>query len=58
MPGTIRKFDLMPKLNYKDADVKLIAETLYDIDFGDSPRMRMHKKNELQLNNNKKMENK
>ncbi len=54
MPGTIRKFALMPKLNYKDKDVKLIAETLYDIDFGDAPKMRRSMRNEVQLNNNKK----
>ena len=55
MPGAVRKFNIMPKLAYADEDVKLIAETLYDIDFGVSPKM--HNNNQkLQLNNGKKWE--
>ena len=54
MPGSVRKFKLMPKLPYEDADLKLIAETLYDIDFGKMPNMRMEMNNSLQLNNGKK----
>jgi hypothetical protein len=53
MPGVVRKFNLMPKLVVADEDIKLIAETLYEIDFGISPKM--HNQNqELQLNNGKK----
>ncbi|MCK5638430.1 MAG: hypothetical protein KAH67_06940 [Flavobacteriaceae bacterium] len=54
MPGAVRKFKLMPKLPYEDEDLKLIIETLYDIDFGEMPKMRMNKNNGLQLNNGNK----
>ena len=54
MPGTIRKFNLMPKLPYEDADLKLISEVLFDIDFGDMPKMRKNMNKGLQLNNGKK----
>ena len=39
MPGAVRKWDLMPKLNYNNKEVALIAEALYDMDFGSSPKM-------------------
>lgn len=53
MPGAVRKFNIMPKLVVTDEDIKLIAETLYEIDFGVSPKM--HNNNQkLQLNNGKK----
>ena len=54
MPGTIRKFNLMPKLPYEDADLKLIAEVLYDIDFGKMPKMIKSMQKGLQLDNGKK----
>lgn len=54
MPGAIRKFDLMAKLPYEDADLKLIAGALYDIDFGKMPKMRMGLGNGLQLDQGKK----
>lgn len=54
MPGAVRKFKLMPKLPYEDEDLKLIIETLYDIDFGEMPKMRMNKNNGLQLSNGNK----
>ena len=52
MPGTIRKFNLMPKLVYDQEELRLIAEVLYDIDYGSSPKMRMNQ--DLRLNNGKK----
>ncbi|TBN04311.1 hypothetical protein EYD45_06745 [Hyunsoonleella flava] len=56
MPGAVKKFKLMPKLIYKDADLRLIAETIYDYDFGSAPkaRKRMLGTNKIQLNNGKK----
>jgi len=56
MPGTVRKWGLMPKLGYSNEDVQLIANVIYDMDFGKSPKMHGNKKNqtELQLNNGKK----
>jgi len=54
MPGAIRKFNVMPKLPYKEENIKLIAETLYDIDFGNMPKMYAKKEANLQLNNGKK----
>lgn len=39
MPGAVKKFKLMPKLNYDDAELRLIAETIYDYDFGSVPKM-------------------
>ena len=51
MPGAVRKFNLMPKLGYNKADIKLIAETLYDVDFQD---IRMKHKGNMTLNNGKK----
>ena len=53
MPGAVRKFNLMPKLAVSEADLQLIAETLYDYDFGTSP-IKMNKNEQLQLNNGKK----
>lgn len=54
MPGAVRKFNLMSKLPYEEADLKLIAEALYDIDFGNMPKMNMHKNRSLGLNNGDK----
>ncbi len=52
MPGAIRKFNLMTKMPYDEADVKIIAETLFDMDFGKMPKMEEEKG--LELNNGKK----
>jgi len=54
MPGAVRKFNLMPKLAIADADLQLIAETLYNIDFGDMPKMHKKEDNQLTLNDGKK----
>ena len=54
MPGAIRKFNLMPVLPYEDADLKLIAEVIYNIDFGEMPRRGRGKNIGLQLNNGEK----
>ncbi len=55
MPGAVRKFDVMPKLGYSKDEIKIIAETLYEIDFGDVPKMGMQMNHgKLKLNNNKK----
>ncbi|MGB8375735.1 MAG: hypothetical protein WCE57_10480, partial [Salegentibacter sp.] len=32
MPGAVKKFNLMPKLIYDDAELRLIAETIYEYD--------------------------
>ena len=54
MPGAVRKFNLMPKLAVPDADLQLIAETLYEIDFGNMPKMKMESNGKLALNDGKK----
>ncbi len=55
MPGAVKKFKLMPKLIYDDIELRLIAETIYDYDFGSAPRMRTQMAGSmLQLNNGKK----
>ncbi len=54
MPGTVKKFNLMPKLNYDENELKLIAETIYDYNFGDAPKMRMQMSGNLKLNNGKR----
>jgi len=54
MPGAVRKFNLMPKLAVADADLQLIAETLYSIDFGNMPKMHQQGNTKLTLNNGKK----
>lgn len=51
MPGAIKKFKLMPKLIYNQDELKLIAETIYEYDFGSAPKMRMLMMGGLQLNN-------
>ncbi len=53
MPGAARKFGLMPKLNYDKNEVKLIAETLYDMNFDKMPKMMMMNE-KPKLNNGKK----
>ena len=42
---------LMPKLNYNQDELKLIAETIYNYDFGTAPKMRMLMMGDLQLDN-------
>jgi cytochrome c551/c552 len=32
MPGAVRNFGIMPKMNFKEEDLKIIAEYLYDTD--------------------------
>ncbi len=55
MPGAVKKFNLMPKLIYDDAELRLIAETMYDYNFGSAPKMNMQmKESALKLNNGKK----
>ena len=54
MPGTIKKFNIMPKLIYDDKELQLIAEALYTTDFGSAPKMKMESIDNLQLNNGKK----
>jgi len=53
MPGAVKKFNLMPKIVYDQDELHLIVETLYDMDYGDSPKMRMNKL-DLTLNNGEK----
>ncbi len=53
MPGAVKKFKLMPKLIYTDEELKLIAETIYNLDFGTAPKLRMLA-SDLQLNNGEK----
>jgi len=51
MPGTVKKFNLMPKLKYDDHELQLIAETIYNYKFDKAPRKRMKMQGELMLNN-------
>jgi len=53
MPGAVRKFNLMPKLPYDQEELKLIAEALFEVDFGGSHN-KMNHKNSLELNNGEK----
>ncbi len=52
MPGAVRKFNLMPKLVYDQEELRLIAEALYDVDYGSALKMRMNQ--DLQMNNGEK----
>ncbi len=54
MPGAVRKFNLMPKLVYDQEELHLIAEVLYELDYGSAPKMRMNQ--DLQMNDGEKME--
>ena len=55
MPGAVKKFNLMPKLIYDDAELRLIAEAMYEYDFGASQKMNMQTMvGKLQLNNGEK----
>ncbi len=55
MPGAVKKFKLMPKLIYDDAELRLIAEAIYDYDFGSAPKMnREMNGGTLELDNGKK----
>lgn len=43
MPGAVRKFNVMPKVEYDQQELKLIAEAIFDTDFGSShKRGKMH----------------
>lgn len=53
MPGAARKFNIMPKLAIADADLQVIAETLYSMDFATTPKMHKHG-TKLSLNDGKK----
>ncbi len=52
MPGANRKYDLKKKEGYKESELRLIAEALYDKDFGNFPKKKMNQF--LQLNEEKK----
>ncbi len=54
MPGTIKKFNIMPRVIYDQTELKLIVETLYELDFGSMPKMHMKMGNGLSLNNGQK----
>jgi len=54
MPGATRKFNLMPNLRYTEDDLKIIAEIIYNTDFGTMQRMK--KMGSLELNDGKKWE--
>jgi len=54
MPGAVRKFNLMPNLGYSKEEIKLIAETLFEIDFGTMPKMKMKHNGSLSLNKGEK----
>lgn len=54
MPGAVQKFNLMPKLIYDDTELRLIAEAIYEHDFGSAPQMRMQNMQNLQLNRGEK----
>jgi len=55
MPGAVKKFNLMPKLLYEENELRLIAETLYEHDFGTAPaRTGKNPVGELKLNNGSK----
>jgi len=59
MPGAIRKFNVMPNLQYEEKDVNLIAETLFDMDFGAMTKKNHNEKGthkSLTLNKGKKWE--
>lgn len=53
MPGAIRKFNVMPKVEYDQKELKLIVEALFDTDFGSSPKGQMHEEG-ITLNNGEK----
>ncbi|MCF6167245.1 hypothetical protein [Lutibacter sp.] len=51
MPGAVKKFNLMPKVIYNQNELKLIAETIYNYEFGSAPKVRMQMLRGVQLNN-------
>ncbi|NOQ73386.1 MAG: hypothetical protein GQ574_15375 [Crocinitomix sp.] len=53
MPGALRKFNLMPKAAYDQSELKLIAEALFDMDFGATPNHHMQSSS-LSLNDGEK----
>ena len=44
MPGAVNRFGLMPKLSYKNENVKKIAEYIYDTEFNVPEWYRQHYK--------------
>ncbi len=54
MPGAVRKFKIMPNLGLTEQDAKLIAEAIYDTDFGSMPKMQMEHSGSLSLNDGAK----
>lgn len=55
MPGAVKKFNLMPKLLYEDSELRLIAASLYEHDFGTAPAMaNQNFPGKLKLNNGSK----
>ena len=44
MPGAVKRFGLMPKLSYKNEDVRKVAEYIYDTDFIVPEWYRIHYK--------------
>lgn len=55
MPGAVKKFNLMPKLIYDEAELRLIAATIYEKDFDATQQVEMQNKVlGLQLNNGEK----
>ena len=54
MPGAVKKFHLMPKLVYTDAELRLIAEALYAYDFQAGSAQNSMMNRTLSLNDGKK----
>ncbi len=54
MPGAVSRFKLMPKLMYNDDELRLIAETLYAIDFKSPAKANRMMTGTLKLNNGQK----
>ncbi len=54
MPGAVSRFKLMPKLMYNDDELRLIAETLYAIDFKSPAKANGMMTGPLKLNNGHK----
>lgn len=54
MPGAIRKFKVMPKLVFEEEDLNLIAEALFEAEFGNMPKMNKNHHGSLSLNDGEK----
>ena len=54
MPGSVKKFNLMPKIVYDQTELRSIVETLYSLDLGSMPNMHMKMGKGITLNNGKK----